>query len=204
MIGSVPDSQPATPNGADTPPAGLFAKVRRIVREEFGAVHPRLLLAMALTAPLPPFAGGRLRVQALRAAGFRIGQGSLMFGMPTFTGRGAISQRLTIGAHSLFNVGCVFDLADTVTIGEGVSIGHQVMFLTASHQIGPKRRRAGDITTAPITIGDGCWIAARCVILPGITVGAGSVIGAGMIVNRDVPPDTMMSGTQRVSLARWR
>ena len=127
-----------------------------------------------------------------------------MYAMPRITGGGPIHQRLKIGQHCLFNVGCLLDLADSITIGDRVGVGHEVLFLTASHEIGPKEQRAGKFTTAPITIGDGVWIGARCVILPGVTVGAGSVISVGSIVDRDVPPQTLIKGTQKVSLARWR
>ena len=68
------------------------------------------------------------------------------------------------------------------------------MVLTQTHDIGPSHRRAGPNRTARVRIGHGCWIGARTVILPGVTIGDGAVIGAGSIVNRDVPADTLVAG----------
>ena len=58
--------------------------------------------------------------------------------------------------------------------------------------------------TAPIVVGDGAWIGARCTILPGVTIGAGAVIGANMVIESDVPPHTLLMGKQKISLAKWR
>lgn len=191
----------------DAPPwpnsAHRVSRLISTLREEFAGLHPRLLLARLLCAGLPNMVGNRLRAYFLRAVGFQIGRGCMMYAMPRITGDGPIRQRLKIGQHCQFNVGCLFDLADSITIGDGVGVGHEVLFLTASHVIGSRDRRAGALTTAPITIGDGVWIGSRCVILPGVTVGAGSVIGVGSIVSSDVPPLTLIKGTKMVSLARW-
>jgi maltose O-acetyltransferase len=183
-------SAPPWPSSADG-----ASRIISTFGEELTGLHPRLLLARLLCAILPDMVGNRLRVYALRAVGFQIGHGCMMY---------AIRQRLKIGQHCQFNVGCLLDLADSITIGDRVGVGHDVLFLTASHEIGPKEQRAGLLTTAPITIGDGVWIGSRCVILPGVTIGAGSVISVGSIVTSDVPPQTLIKGTQKVSLARWR
>jgi maltose O-acetyltransferase len=68
------------------------------------------------------------------------------------------------------------------------------MFLTLSHQIGGRDYRAGATTTRTITVESGVWIGARSVILPGVTLGAGSVVAAGSIVNKDVDADTLVAG----------
>jgi maltose O-acetyltransferase len=114
--------------------------------------------------------------------------------VPTFCGQGPIQRRLSIGERTWVNVGCFFELQDEIQIGDGVSIGHDVMFLTSSHQIGRHGWRAGAATTAPISVGSGVWIGARSVILPGVTLGAGSVVAAGSIVNKDVGADTLVAG----------
>lgn len=167
---------------------GWASRIVRVLGEEFSALRPRLLLARLVCAFLPDMVGNRLRCYALRAAGFQIKSGCLMYAMPRITGGGPIHQRLKIGQDCLFNIGCLLDLADSITIGDRVGVGHEVLFLTATHEIGPKEQRAGALTTAPIVVGDGVWLGSRCIILPGVTVGAGSVISAGSIVNNDVPP----------------
>jgi maltose O-acetyltransferase len=73
-------------------------------------------------------------------------------------------------------------------------LGHEVMLMTSSHEIGSDEHRAGPLYTAPITIKDGVWIGSRSVVLPGVTVGAGSVVAAGAIVTKDVPPHTLVGG----------
>jgi maltose O-acetyltransferase len=68
------------------------------------------------------------------------------------------------------------------------------MLLTSSHHIGNQIHRAGPLTTAPVIIENGTWIGARSVVLPGVTVGAGSVVASGAIVTRNVPPNTLVGG----------
>jgi acetyltransferase-like isoleucine patch superfamily enzyme len=60
------------------------------------------------------------------------------------------------------------------------------------------------VVRAPIVIDDGVWLAARCTIMPGVTIGAGAVIGASVVVSVDVPPNTLVMGAQKVSIAKWR
>ena len=173
-------------------------------RESAGELHPRLLAVEALVGWLPSFVANRVRTQALRTAGIEIGDATLFFGLPKLVGRGPVHTRLKVGTHCGFNKGAFFDLEDTVTIGDHVAVGHDVMFLTRSYERGPASRRAGVPKRAPIVIGNGVWLGARTMILPGVTIGAGSVISAGIAIAEDVPENTLLTGTQRVSIARWR
>jgi acetyltransferase-like isoleucine patch superfamily enzyme len=115
-------------------------------------------------------------------------------------GHGDVGHRLKVGRACGFNVGCVFELEAPITIGDRVSVGHQVRFLTGETRTG----RLEPAAARPITIGDGAWLGARCTVLAGVSIGAGAVVGAGVTVGEDVPPQTMVNGSQRVSLARWR
>lgn len=79
---------------------------------------------------------------------------------------------------------CVVALHDQVTIGKRVVINDGCILLTASHlMIDPTWAQK----KAPIVIGDYAWIATNAILLPGVTVGRGSVIGAGAVVRGDVP-----------------
>jgi maltose O-acetyltransferase len=190
-----------------TPPPGTGpSEAHRAtgLRDRVGSLQPRLWAVETLVGWVPSFVGSRLRTQALRAAGVRIGDATLFFGLPTLVGTGAVHTRLSIGAHCGFNVGAVFDLEEAITIGDHVAVGHEVMFLTRSHRTGSSEQRAGAPACAPVVVGDGAWLGARSVVLPGVTVGAGSVIAAGVIVAEDVPENTLLTGTQKVNLARWR
>jgi maltose O-acetyltransferase len=69
-----------------------------------------------------------------------------------------------------------------------------VMILTSEHALGPHERRGGEVVGTPVRVGDGCWIGARAVLLPGATVGDGCVIAAGADVRGDCEPDTLYAG----------
>jgi maltose O-acetyltransferase len=172
----------------------LFSKLRRVIREETNGIHLRLLLVRILAWPLPLYAGGRLRVLFLRCAGIKIGRGCVIWGRPTLTGGSNLYSHLTIGEDCWFNIGCFFDLVGSITIGSRVGFGHEVMVLTSSHEIGPEARRVGPLFVKPVEIGDGTWVGARVVILPGVRIGRGAVIAAGSVVTNDVPANTIVSG----------
>lgn len=175
----------------------------RIVSEETGGLHPRLLAISMLASLLPRRSGHRQRASLLRLVGFTIGADTDVLGMPRITGsragahgddsRGLFSN-LEIGRGSTIDMEVVLDLEERITIGEGVLIGPQTMILTSTHDLGPREQRAGPVTRSPVVIGDGAWIGARCVILPGITVGEGAIVAAGSVVNKDVPPNTRVAG----------
>lgn len=134
---------------------------------------------------------GRLRAQLLRACGARIGRNSVV--------RGGLrvqeSFRLTIGDDVLINAGCCIDGSARVTIGSNVQIAYQVTLVTGTDHIGPPSSRAGERYALPITIGDGVWIGAGAILLPGVTVGSGAVIGAGAVVARDVSANAVFTGS---------
>jgi maltose O-acetyltransferase len=91
-----------------------------------------------------------------------------------------------------------------VTIGENVFIGPNVSLVTAIHPLRYQERnlffneKTGCVTnmeyTAPITIEDNCWIAANVTIVGGVKIGFGSVIGAGSVVTKDIPPHSLAVG----------
>ena len=69
-----------------------------------------------------------------------------------------------------------------------------VIIITDDHEIGPPWHRCGDRVARPVVIEDGVWIGARVTLLPGVTIGRGSVVAAGAVVNKDVPPNTLVGG----------
>jgi maltose O-acetyltransferase len=170
-------------------------KIVRIIHEELDQFHPRLLLMNCLLTLLPIYVGARARMRILRLAGFQIGHGTVFWGTPRISGNLHLYQHLIIGRNCSINIDCFLDLGAKITIGDNVSIGHQVMILTTSHKMGSAQRRAGALTTLPVTIEEGAWIGARSTILPGVTIGAGSIISAGAVVNKNVPPNTVAAGS---------
>ena len=73
-------------------------------------------------------------------------------------------------------------------------LGTGVTLCTTGHPIDPEARAKGGMYSFPITIGDGAWIGAGAIILPGITIGKYAVIGAGSVVTKDVPDYTIAAG----------
>jgi len=173
----------------------VLAKLQQLFKEEFAGLHLRYLIARFFLGWLPINVGGRVRVRLLRWAGFRIGHGTLMAGMPELSGDKNLYRNLTIGEGCWFNVRCFLDLGSAITIGNNVSFGHQVMVLTNSHEIGTAASRASTLSSRPVTIGNGTWIGARVTILPGVTIGPGAVLAAGAVVHEDVPPNALVAGT---------
>ncbi len=145
-----------------------------------------------------------MRTMALRAAGLQIGRGSIFWSLPTLVGTGKFPRNLRIGRLCGFNKGCYFDLEAPIAIGDHVAVGHDVAFITSGRENGLPAQRAGRPLPAPIVVGDGAWLGARSTVLPGVTIGTGSVVGAGVTVDQDVPAHTLVSGARPVSIARWR
>ncbi|MGF6823704.1 maltose O-acetyltransferase [Microbacterium sp. ZKA21] len=109
--------------------------------------------------------------------------------------RGFIGSRtIAIGRGSSLNHGVFLDGLAPVRIGANVSIGMNVLVLTGSHDLGTADKRAGALTASPVTIGDGAWIGANSVILPGVTIGRGAVVGAASVVMKDVAASTVVMG----------
>jgi maltose O-acetyltransferase len=152
----------------------------------------------------PPFVGGRAIGAVLRLAGADVAPSTIFWGMPTLVGPGDAASRLSIGELCGLNYGCYFELFAPIVLEPHVAVGHQVMFLTRDHDASDEQRRGTPAGARPIKIEAGCWLGSRCTILPGVTVGAGSVIGASAVVRQDVPPNTLVAGARRVSLAKWR
>ena len=81
-----------------------------------------------------------------------------------------------------------------IKIGARCDIGPGVELIPGSHLIGSSVRRAGNGTVKPITIGDGCWIGARSLILGGVTIGDGCIVAAGAVVTTSMPPNSLVAG----------
>jgi len=159
--------------------------------------HVRLAIVSTVLGVFPSYAMNRTRLLALKACGFRAGRATLFWGLPRLMGRGSPSSHLSIGTYCGFNEACVFDLEAPIRIGDHVSVGHEVRFMTSL-------RDPAEGAAAPIQVCDGVWIGARCTLMGGVTVGAGAVIGAGVTVTADVPPNTLVAGERQILLPTWR
>lgn len=101
---------------------------------------------------------------------------------------------IRIGAGSFLNFNSVILDCAPVTIGDKVQIGSAVQLVAADHPREPDLRRTGVEMAAPVTIEDNAWLGSGVIVLPGVTVGKDSVIGAGSVVTRDIPPGVVAVG----------
>ena len=114
-------------------------------------------------------------------------------------------RNIYIGSNVSVNLNCTFIDCNRITIGHDVLIAPCVHLTTASHpvelieRLNPKwnpdsiefRWRT---YAKPINIGNGCWIGANVVVLPGVTIGEGTVIGAGSVVTKNIPANVVAAG----------
>lgn len=94
--------------------------------------------------------------------------------------------------YANFNLTLVDDTH--IYIGDCVLIGPNVTIATAGHPIEPELRRQTAQFNVPVHIGNNVWIGANSVVLPGVSIGENSVIGAGSIVTRDIPANVVAVG----------
>ena len=106
------------------------------------------------------------------------------------TGKG-----ISIGLNSNLGINC--KVRGPLEIGEDVMMGPNCTIMTISHKtddINRHRIFQGDKAPRKVTICDNVWIGVNVVILPGVTIGEGSIIGAGAVVTKDVPPFSVVGG----------
>ena len=113
-------------------------------------------------------------------------------------------KNIFIGSDVIINMNCTFVDNSPITIGDRVLIAPNVQIYTAGHLILPQERLAADwlekgtpffrTYAKPVRIEDGVWIGGGAILLPGVTVGRNSVIGAGSVVNRSIPENCVAAG----------
>ncbi|MGP8436233.1 sugar O-acetyltransferase [Paraburkholderia fungorum] len=109
---------------------------------------------------------------------------------PFYTAGG---DEIRVGRNVFINQNCTFYDLGGLDIADDVMIGPNVSIITAGHPLDPSQRRSVTIG-APIVIGKGVWVAAGATIIGGVTVGENSVVAAGSVVTKDVPPNTLVGG----------
>lgn len=111
--------------------------------------------------------------------------------IPPFYTSGGL--RIRVGRKVFINQCCtIYDMGG-VDIGDRVMIGPNVNIITEGHAMDPAGRR-DFVEARPIVIRDNVWIATGATILGGVTVGENSVVGAGAVVTKDVPPNSFAAG----------
>ena len=101
---------------------------------------------------------------------------------------------ISIGEGTFVNFNCTMLDGGHIRIGCHCEIGPNCQFYTPIHPFDYIERRTPVETAKPITIGDDCWLGGGVIVLPGVTIGARSIIGAGSVVTRDIPADCVAAG----------
>jgi maltose O-acetyltransferase len=103
-------------------------------------------------------------------------------------------ENIYIGNDVFFNLNCMIIDNNRVEIGDHVMFGPGIQIYTAAHPLDAESRNQGWEITKPITIGNSVWIGGSAILLPGVKIGERSVIGAGAVVTKDVPPEVVVAG----------
>ena len=103
-------------------------------------------------------------------------------------------QNTYIGDHVYLNVLCTILDNNEVHIGHHVMIGPAVQIYTAAHLLQAEARIQGWEVAKPIVIEDNVWLGGGAILLPGVRIGRNAVVGAGAVVSRSVPADTVVAG----------
>src|SRR6202453_2491826 len=159
---------------------------------ESAAMLANIKRAMAITARLNRLTfndADEVRALFSELIGKKVDDSFLL--IPPFYATGGLDTR--IGRNVFINQNCTFYDLGGLDIADDVMIGPNVSLITSGHPVEPSRRRAFTIAK-PIEIGRNVWIAAGATIIGGVTVGENSVVAAGSVVTKDVPPHTLVGG----------
>ena len=102
---------------------------------------------------------------------------------------------ISIGEKFFANHNCIFLDAEKITIGDRVLLGPNVHLYTTTHPTNARKRAMGIQLIAPVDIGNDCWIGGNTVVMPGVSIGSGSIIGAGSVVTTSIPSDVIAVGS---------
>ncbi len=102
-------------------------------------------------------------------------------------------RNLRVGKNVLIQHCCTFFDRCGITIGDNTFIAPKVNLITINHPVEPSKRNC--TYGAPITIGRNVWIGIASTVLPGVTIGDNSIVGANSVVTHDVPPNTIVAGS---------
>ncbi len=137
--------------------------------------------------------------------GIILGNGVVLYpGVVLTTDSYNTESGIEIGDGTWINRNTLIQGSGGVTVGREVLFGPGVIVWSSGHKYdkpdGPILGQG--LTFAPVVIGDGSWIAARAIILPGVTIGKGAVVGAGSVVTRDVPDNVIVAGNPAKEIGR--
>nr|WP_310828730.1 sugar O-acetyltransferase [Paenibacillus typhae] len=101
-------------------------------------------------------------------------------------------KNIRVGRNVFINHACTFMDRGGITLEDNVLIGPKVNLITINHPLDPSKRQS--TISTPIVIKKNAWLGAGAMIMPGVTIGENSIVSAGAIVTKDVPPNTVVAG----------
>ncbi len=180
---------------SDSTPPDVGSHGRPIIRPRVPlarAIPDYLVELFMVLAPHDTFSN-RIKAALLRWRGATIGEGIKIWRDVMVDDY----RKLSIGDNVAISRSAMFVTLGGVSLGNNVIISFGCKILSAGHRIPPvgEAIRSSGIEIAPVVIEDDVWVCAGAIVLPGVTVGTGAVVAAGAIVNRDVPPYSIVGGT---------
>jgi maltose O-acetyltransferase len=168
---------------------------KMLAGESYNALDPELVAARARAHDLCQALNATRDVQhderrRILCEMFGAGGDTVWLQPPFFCDFGT---NITLGERVYFNFNCVVLDICPVRIGDFTFFGPAVQILTALHPFDAGLRRREE-SGKPVTIGSDVWVAAGALVLPGVTIGSRTVIGAGSVVTRDVPDNVFAAG----------
>jgi acetyltransferase-like isoleucine patch superfamily enzyme len=117
---------------------------------------------------------------------------------------GGPTGRVDIGDHVFVGERTSIVCHERITIGRLTMIGHNCSLMDFSHGTAPNQSMSKQPgVLEPVTIGEECWLGAAVIVLPGVTIGRGTIVAAGAVVSRDLPENVVAAGVPaRVMRAR--
>lgn len=103
-------------------------------------------------------------------------------------------RHVHLGKHVYANFNLTLVDDTHITIGDYTMIGPNVVIATGGHPILPSLRQEGYQYNAPVHIGKNCWLSAGVIVVPGVTIGDNTVVGAGSVVTKDLPGNVVAVG----------
>ena len=135
-----------------------------------------------------------LQMRFYRWAGMKIGN-QVIIKTGFYTDR---PERVSIGDNSFLNNYCRFFFGNNsdahIEVGNNVYFAPNVSLLTATHEIGTEKQRAGKTIHKSVIIEDGVWIGAGATIFPGVKIAQGGVIGVAAVVTKSTEPNSLYYG----------
>ena len=146
------------------------------------------------------------------------GDENIVIGSNTFIGEGSellaykshferpLDSHLVIGEHVRITARCRIACAGNITIGDDALFAPDVFITDHNHGMNPELEGGyspQNITIADVTIGEGVWLGQRVCVLPGVNVGAHSIVGANSVVTKDIPPYSLAVGAPARVVKKW-